>query len=72
MTQNEPDEIVAFSTEAQQILVQAQRQIDFTAVRVIAEQSERSLNKLRQKRSSRSTASVPAHRHGLFPARPGL
>ena len=47
MTQNEPDGIVALSTEAQQIFVQAQRQIEFATVRVIARQPKRNLNKLR-------------------------
>ena len=47
VTQNEPDGIIALSTEMQQIFVQAQRQIEFATVRVIARQPERDLNKLR-------------------------
>ena len=36
VTQNEPSGVVALTAQAQQILVQAQRQIEFAAVGVIA------------------------------------
>ena len=35
MTQNEPGGIVALTAQTQQIVIQAQRQIEFAAVRVI-------------------------------------
>ena len=41
MTQNEPGGIVALAAQAQQILVQALRQIEFAAEHVIVETAHR-------------------------------
>ena len=47
MTQNEPGGIVALTAQTQQILVQAQRQIEFAAVHVIARLPKGNLKELR-------------------------
>src|SRR5215468_1162462 len=48
MTENEPGRVVALAAQTQQLLVQAQRQIQFAAVDVIARLPIRNIDPLRR------------------------
>ena len=69
MTQNEPGSVVALTAQTQQVLVQAQRQIEFAAEHVIARLPIGNLKELRRENPAAPTALVRGHRHGPFPAR---
>jgi len=57
VAQNEPGRIIPLTAQAQQILVQAVRQIEFAAVRVVARLTIGNLKELRGRPSFASCAS---------------